>query len=290
MKERLGVFIDQLPMDEFCKKIQNKYGIDGASARQLLDTFANEAKTTFDVVEDCLSKDKTILEVGAGLCFFSLFLKKEGYNIVALEPAIGGFDLFNNVKSVILKHYADVDLHVLDIPADRLSIEGNGQFDIIFSNNVIEHIPNLQETFFSLTKVLSDKGIMLHACPNYIVPYEPHFSIPVIKPFSNLTKLLFKVDRLPNYDVWKSLNFITFFDVKKLAYENELNVDFRTEVLYKALLRLEQDEVFYKRHSGGFIYKFYSLIKKLKLLELIKYLPPILSTPMVFKMTKKESY
>ncbi len=289
LKEKLVLFLDELPVDKLCHEIENEATTDADRARQLLGTFSNEAKGALDLINGYLSKDKRILEVGAGLCFLSLFLKREGYDVVALEPAMGGFGLFEAVKAVVLRHYSDIELEVLDIPADKLDTNKNGQFDVIFSNNVIEHIPDLQKNFSAMTSVLSSSGIMVHACPNYVVPYEPHFGVPVVRVFSNLSRNIFKIDKRANYDVWESLNFITFFDVQKLAYKNNLNVIFERGVLYKSLLRLDQDEAFYERHSGGIIYKGYSLIKKLRLLILIKYVPPMLSTPMVFSMSIKES-
>lgn len=287
MRKRLNSFIQNFPTNEICNRIEKKYSIDKEYTEQLIETFSNEAKVTFELIEAYLSTDKKILEVGAGLCVFSLFLKNEGYNIVALEPALGGFGFFEKIKDEIVQYYSDTGLKVIDIPVDKLCINDNGQFDIIFSNNVIEHIINLDESFSSMTSVLSANGVMLHSCPNYLIPYEPHFGIPVIKHYSNISKKIFKIDSSPKLDLWNSLNFITYFDVRRIANKNDLHVIFKKEVLYNTLLRMDQDDIFHKRHSGGYIYKLYSLIKKLKLLIIIKYLPPMLSTPMVFSMTLK---
>ncbi|MCW8932680.1 MAG: class I SAM-dependent methyltransferase [Gammaproteobacteria bacterium] len=287
LRKKLDLFINDFPMDEICKCISEKYSIERKNVEQLIETFSNETKVTLNLVESHLSTDKRLLEVGAGLCFFSLFLKKEGYNIVALEPALGGFGVFEKIKDEILQYYSNIGLEVLNIPVEGLNISENGQFDIVFSNNVIEHIPNLDESFSSMKKILSKNAIMLHSCPNYLIPYEPHFGIPVIKHFSDISKTFFKIELKPNFDVWDSLNFITYFDVKRISNKNNLHVIFKKEVLYNSLLRMDQDDIFYKRHSGGGIYRIYSFIKKLKLLILIKYLPPMLSTPMVFSMALK---
>ena len=288
MRDKLDAFIRQLPINEICIKLEKKHAIDRNYTNHIIETFSNETKVTLRLIADYLLKDKRTLEVGAGLCIFSIFLKSEGYNIVALDPAEGGFDFFGKIRHEILQCYENINLEVLDIPADKLCTEKNGEFDFIFSNNVIEHIPNLNKTFSSMTSVMADGAAMAHSCPNYFVPYEPHFGIPVIKCFPILTKKLFKLTGKSDLDMWNSLNFITYFDVKKIASKNGLNVTFKKQVLFNTLLRMEQDNVFYERHAGGYINLIYSCMKKVKLLTLIKFFPAMLSTPMMFFMTTKK--
>jgi hypothetical protein len=129
---------------------------------------------------------------------------------------------------------------------------------------------------------------MLHSCPNYLFPYEPHFGVPVIKPFSKLFKKMFKISSKTNADVWDSLNFITYFDVKRIAKNNSLNVIFERDVLYKSLLRMDGDVCFSERHAGGVIYRLYSVLKYTRLLKCIKYFPIMLSTPMIFNLAYKK--
>lgn len=209
MNKKLESFLASIPIEEISRRLELSHSIDKEYIVKLLETFSNEARVTLDLVGNRLVKNKRVLEIGAGLCLFSLFLKKEGYNIIALEPALGGFGVFEQIKNEILLWYVGLKLEVLNIPADKLNKNNHGCFDIVFSNNVIEHIPNLEESFLAMSEVLSNKGIMLHSCPNYLFPYEPHFGIPVIKPFSKLFKRVFKISSKANSDIWDSLNFIT---------------------------------------------------------------------------------
>jgi SAM-dependent methyltransferase len=285
MKKKLDMFMSQFPRDLISRELKRKYSIKTEQSLKVIDTFSNEAEAALKLIEGHLTINQKVLEIGAGLCIFSLFLKSEGFNIIALEPSLGGYGLFEKMKNEILLNYPNLGLEVLNIPADKLESEMHGYFDLIFSNNVIEHIPNLDESFLSMRNVLEADGKMLHSCPNYIVPYEPHFGVFVIKPFSPLFKRMFRVDLKENAEVWDSLNFITYFDVKRIAKENNLIVSYKKEILYDSLLRLDNDEIFYARHAGGFVHKVFLILKRTRLLKMIKYFPVLLSTPMAFSLS-----
>ncbi|TFG60213.1 MAG: methyltransferase domain-containing protein, partial [Nitrospirales bacterium] len=107
----------------------------------------------------------------------------ENYHVIALEPALGGFSVFEEIKNAVLDYYSHIDLAALRISAKDLDPRKHSEFDLIYSNNVIEHIPDLTSTFSAMNSVLSGKGLMVHACPNYVIPYETHFGIPVLKLF-----------------------------------------------------------------------------------------------------------
>ena len=98
------------------------------------------------------------------------------------------------------------------------------------------------ETIIGLTNVLAKHGIMIHACPNYAVPYEPHFGIPLIHFFPKLTPLIFK--KCLNSELWNSLNFVSTFKLKRICTKNNLVINYHREVLYKTFRSLAFDLLF----------------------------------------------
>ncbi len=250
---------------------------------ELIDTFSNESHITLDLIIEQLDKEKSILEVGSGLCLLSLFLRHEGFNIVALEPALGGFGLFEQLKKTILNHFDQIDLPVLSKPAQELDTKADGPFDLLFSNNVIEHIPNWPEAMSAMVKVLNQGGVMVHACPNYTVPYEPHYGIPAFRHFPKLSRNLFLPSE-SDREIWRSLNFITYKEVKDYCNANSLTCFFRKELLYNSIKRISEDEVFKQRHQG-FVSTVASWVVKSGLGTVIKYVPASLSTPMIIEIT-----
>jgi len=282
LKESLENFLEQIPASEIAASVAVQSGKPEAEVLNLIQTFANESRVTLNLIIKQLDREQQILEVGAGLCLLSLFLRQQGFRNIALEPALGGFGLFEQLKTAILKHFSQIDLPVLDKPAQALDTSADGPFDLIFSNNVIEHIPEWPVALEAMTAVLSLKGLMVHACPNYTIPYEPHYGVPVFRHFPKLSRKLF----LPagsDAEIWESLNFITCREIKLHCNKENLNYRFRSELLYEAIKRINDDEVFKKRHQG-MVATLASFIMKSGLGALIRRIPPTLSTPMIVEI------
>jgi len=278
---KLEAFLANFEIEGICEYLGNEQGLERNYVKDILCTFANETRVALSLVEKFLNSEIRILEVGAGICLFSIFLKSENYDVVALEPALGGFSNFEKIKNAVLACYSHIELDVLRISAQDLALQKCGEFDLIFSNNVIEHISDLPSTFSAMTSVLSKNGLMVHACPNYVIPYEPHFGIPVFKLWPGLSRRLFSKKIEPKVDLWDSLNFISYFNVKVLATDNHLHVKFVQGVLYDSLLRLETDKSFRERHRNKLILSLFSLLKCLRIVQMVQYVPPFLSTPMI---------
>jgi len=282
---RLEAFLADLPVQTLGDKAAAASGCDAGHVRQILETFRNEAHATLELVADRLRPDVRLLEVGAGLCLFSLFLRREGYTITALEPALGGYSLFDTLRRLILELHADVSLPMLTCPAQALNPNEHGTYDLVFSNNVIEHIPDWQGALSAMLGVLSDDGCMLHTCPNYSFPYEPHYGVPVLRRLPGLSKRLF-LPASADAEIWDSLNFIAHRQVRGFARRQGCSVDFESGLIYKALARMQSDPVFRERHQG-LIAGIADALAATGLLKLFRFIPPSMATPMLFEMRRE---
>lgn len=260
-------------------------GGDAAAIAHTLETFRNEARATLALVAAHLRPGLRLLEVGAGLCLFSVFLRREGFNITALEPAMGGYSLFDTLRRLILELHPDVELPMLTCPAGDLNAGQYGCFDLVFSNNVVEHIPDWQGALRAMACVLSPDACMLHACPNYSVPYEPHYGVAVLRRLPALSRSLF-LPRDADAEIWDSLNFICHRQVRSFARSEGFDVCFERGLIYKALARMQSDPMFRERHRG-LISRVADLLAKTGLLKLLQYLPSAMSTPMIFTMRRE---
>jgi len=285
LKTRLGQFLDGIPFDDIAAHVSVQTGNQTCDISRLLDTCANESQISFDLVARHLEPSKRILEVGAGLCITSLFLKSEGYDIVALEPAMGGFSMFEKLKNAVLKHYAGLQLQVVTEPAQALNSANYGQFDLIFSNNVIEHIPDWQSALTAMSNVLTPHGSMIHACPNYSLPYEPHYGVPVFRRLPALSRRLFLSPKSDS-EIWDSLNFITCKNIRDYSNRSNLTYCFKRELLYHALKRMENDPLFRERHRG-LIAAVAAFVMRSGLGELTRHIPPAMATPMIVEISKE---
>ncbi|RME61127.1 MAG: class I SAM-dependent methyltransferase [Caldilineae bacterium] len=250
----------------------------------MLQTFMNEARATLMLVEDMIRPEASCLEVGAGLCLFSLYLKRQGIRIKALEPAIGGYGAFAAIRTALLDHFSGPRLTILECPAQELRRERHGEFDVIFSNNVLEHIPEWPLALQAMIGVLAPNGIMRHACPNYSIPYEPHYGVPVFRHWPGLSRRLF-LPASADPEIWDSLNFICHRDIRRFCAAHGLSCRFEKGLLYRAMARLLKDPVFQSRHQGA-VTRLARLLHRSGLLGLLKNVPPALATPMIFDISR----
>jgi len=253
-----------------------------AELQQMLKQAAHDAVYTLSILKLPPIGCK-ILEVGAGTGVLGAYLHSKGWNITMLEPARIGFEahahLFKRVASE------------LGFPADRLLLcriedmeadEGQ-RFGMIFSNNVLEHVDDVKECLTQMHAMLSDSGKMVHNCPNYLVPYEPHFGLPLLPGAPAMTKYLLPRG-IKESGLWKSLNFITARRVSAIAEECGARLEFQNAVFYDALSRLEDDPEYARRHH--IIHKLTRALNFIGLLQVFKIIPAKMATPMIFTWSK----
>jgi 2-polyprenyl-3-methyl-5-hydroxy-6-metoxy-1,4-benzoquinol methylase len=229
---------------------------------------------------------KRLLEIGSGLGLLSITLQQAGCDITALEPGTNGFDDNARLGAAVRSWLGAENLPMLDIEVAPLDPQLHGRFEVIFSVNVLEHIPNLPEAIAAMERVLADGGVMVHMCPNYAVPYEPHFGILLAPGFPRFTAKL--APRLVDHPVWQSLNFVTLSQIRRMMQEAGLDTTFRGGMLHQTFVRLDQDAAFGARHKG-MITKVQRILKWTGLLDLMRHIPASLATPMVFECRRQRS-
>jgi SAM-dependent methyltransferase len=153
------------------------------------------------------------------------------------------------------------------------------KFDLVVSNNVLEHISDVERALTNLNNAVSRHGIMIHSCANYSFPFEPHFGIPLLPGVPNLTSRILPKS-ITQTGLWKSLNFIKLAQVKRNVRRNGMACVFRSGTMSKSVRRLQIDEKFAERHR--FISWIVSIPILFKFLILTTSLPKRIATPMDF--------
>lgn len=97
-------------------------------------------------------KKGVLLDIGAGTGEFLLTAQKAGFSVFGTEPNPEARNLANQ-KNLLL--------------VDSIEKLNNKKFDVITMWHVLEHIPNLKETIIAITELLSEKGVLIIAVPNY---------------------------------------------------------------------------------------------------------------------------
>ena len=285
----LDRFLQQLLSDRLVERIAARSGEGKNAVRAKLAVYANEVPVGLRLIDGLVRPGMRVLEVGAGLCLLSLFLRAQGHEIVALEPVGIGFDFFTAATDEILENAKFCGLERLAIPAEALLRESHGEFDLIFSVHVLEHMADLDVAFAGMARVLSPRGTMIHLFPNYTVPYEPHFGIPLVPFFPRASAALYRRRISAAEDLWRSLNFITLRRFARLSRQHDLSVEFRRGVLYDFLQRFADNPIFAARHRNGIVGRLFGGLRALGLLSSTRHLPPRLATPAVAIARRREN-
>lgn len=223
---------------------------------------------------------RRVLEVGAGLGVFSAWLAHQGADLLAIEPGGEGHEAHQRLARQVFERAGLERERLLPVRIQELATRDVGDFDLIFSLSVLEHVEDVEECLAQLARLLRPHGRMVHSCPNYRVPFEPHFGIPLV-PFAPAVTRFVLPRRIRDSGVWRSLNFVTLGDVRRASRRLDGAVDFAPGLLYDAFLRLERDPAFRDRHRGP-VLRLFRLLRATGLLGALRLLPAGWSTPMVF--------
>ena len=72
---KLEAFLGNFQIEGICERWENVQGLEKNYVKDILCTFANEARVILGLVENFLNPEIRILEVGAGICLFRIFLR-----------------------------------------------------------------------------------------------------------------------------------------------------------------------------------------------------------------------
>ena len=128
---------------------------------------------------DGLSPGASILEIGAGLGFVSRSLASQGFNVTCFEPATRGFTKMTELSQLVDQAWLPqrVEIEWRSEPFSNRLV-GDTRFDFAFATNVLQHVPDPARLVYEAASVLSANGGGRFICPNYSVPFDPHFNIP----------------------------------------------------------------------------------------------------------------
>jgi 2-polyprenyl-3-methyl-5-hydroxy-6-metoxy-1,4-benzoquinol methylase len=260
-------------------KVSSLTGQDEGHLNYIFDLVKDEAKQTLKLVKGMSFSDEAcILEVGAGYGLASICFTMMGFSVTALEPGDTGFEDYIGTSSAFAQ-VCEVKIDHIESGAEIANFIDKPKYDLIISNNVLEHIHELDKAINNLSFALKSDGLMVHSCPNYVFPYEPHFGIPLLPFFPSLTRYLLP-KKISTSDVWASLNFITSFKIKNTFRKEGLYVAFRRGTMCAGISRLRDEEIFAARHR--LLQRFFSVNLIFWIARKILNIPTSLATPMDF--------
>jgi 2-polyprenyl-3-methyl-5-hydroxy-6-metoxy-1,4-benzoquinol methylase len=278
----LEVFFTPLHKASAAAVVAERIGCSRSRARHLLRNLCGEARAGLMLLDWAgVQPGWRILEVGAGGGLLTAFLQSSEFDVVAIDPAGQGFELSPSLARAVAE-ILGVAPRILHLAASELDRRQIGTFDLIFSVNVIEHLQPMDTNLDGLARVMAGNGSQVHTCPNYRVPYEPHFGIPLI-PLAPWATPYFGRRTLLQDKLWRSLNFITVSDLRAYAKRHRLKILFRSGTIAEAMNRLLHEPAFAGRHPTV-LRRAARLAQITGLNSLLAKLPPIAATPMTVRL------
>lgn len=234
-----------------------------------------EAATGLRLIAAQLREGLTALEVGGGAGLLHLWLRRGGLDVTSLEPALVGHAGAFEAAHALLAHQGVSTTAFLPLRGEEASSLGR-RFDLIFSNNVLEHVGNLEALVAALARCLAPGGVMRHNCPNYAVPYDPHYSTPLVPLAPRATAWL--VPGLRGEPLFEGLRFITARDLRALGAQHGLSVTFDRGMVGAALRRIAHEPQFAAKHR--LLASALPALERLGALKLASLWPGAWGTPM----------
>src|SRR3989344_4219649 len=131
--------------------------------------------------------ESKVLDIGCGNGLISKNLREYCKELIAVD--------------VEDKRLIEGDYKFILVKDENLPFEKN-YFDIIISNQVIEHVTDQDLHIKEIFRVLSDKGICYLATPNKYWPIEPHYYLPFLGLLpTKIANIYLKIFKNKYYDV-----------------------------------------------------------------------------------------
>ena len=208
------------------KYSKDKYRIDWFAEFEHLKTLVTEknleSASDFNIISRVLATSKNntdikILDYGCGggriVIYFLLLGYKNiyGIDVDSHEQIEINNDLALRLGLIDTTHFFSYDGNKL--PFDK------GQFDIIISQQVLEHVQNLDSYYRESSRVLNDRGILIVSHPHKFQPYDTHARRWFIHYFpKGVRKYLYDWFTKQGHEYYEQiLNLKTVFYHKKLA-------------------------------------------------------------------------
>ena len=113
---------------------------------------SNAIKNKVNLISKLIPQKGTVLDIGSGTGDFLMTAKNKGWNIKGLEPNSKAKQIAVS-KGVVFE--------------DALENIADNSIDVITMWHVLEHVPNLDEQFKQLKRIVKPNGYIIIAVPNY---------------------------------------------------------------------------------------------------------------------------
>jgi SAM-dependent methyltransferase len=196
-------FLVQLPAYESPERIFGEYAYFSSYSESWLDHARNYAEMMLNRYP--MGIGALVMEIASNDGYLLRYFRERGVNVLGIEPA-------KNVASAAQKAGIPTIVEFFGADLANLLVREGKKADLLIGNNVLAHVPGLNDFVVGMKTVLAPSGIITMEFPHLMrlidenqfdTIYHEHFSyfslITVKKVFSSHGLVLFDIEELPTH-------------------------------------------------------------------------------------------
>lgn len=237
--------------------LYNSAALLNSEERMRLRTYVGEADFFSELLAPdiaSLQPDDSVVEVGSGIGLLAMDLSVAGHLVIAFEPESAGFGQMRMMRDLVLQHWQGPapDVTWVDdylTKADERATRHAPSY--AYAINVIEHVPDMARFISDVLSILTPGGRFRFICPNYALPYEPHFEIPTLfskrATYGVLRKRILSAPMADPQGLWDELSWPTVGSLQAILRAMGVRHAFSSQATRAYLSRPLQDKSFTER-------------------------------------------
>lgn len=165
-------------MQEFCHNVRKQIPEQALEFISSAGYVRSQADYYESVMRDLGidTKDNKLLEIGTGFGLFMTYaINVLKWDMYGIEPGKDNLGRFEIARSILDYNSIDQERLVNGL-GERIKFESNS-FDIVISNDVLEHVENPRAVILEALRVLKPGGIAIFNFNNYRWIYEAHYNL-----------------------------------------------------------------------------------------------------------------
>lgn len=120
--------------------------------------------------------DIKVLDFGCGRGALCVFLRRRGFDTFGVDIDVEGVEFARD----FLRSTGDDPDKIGTIDESGLTKFPDGFFDFVISDQVIEHVEDIELAAMELARLTRTGGGGIHSYPANLIPVEPHISVPFV--------------------------------------------------------------------------------------------------------------
>lgn len=226
-----------------------------------LATYVSEAFFFDELLAGDLSalpNETPLLEVGSGIGLLSLLVAARGFPVTSVEPGAAGFGEMSLFRDVVLNAWEGQATGVEWVTETVQAVPETRMYGFAFAINVVEHVDEIDGFVDAVMSHVSPMGVFRFVCPNYHLPYEPHFNMPTAfsKPVTGrlMSRRINESDLLDPAGLWDELSWPTVHGIRKILRARQLPFLFSPDATVAYIDRALEDSDFAERKGPVLAY------------------------------------